>query len=221
MSVRCGTIELAIVMLTLSGCSPDAFDEHRTVTPASSKDTAIFDASTLSVSERRLMQSRSLQVTTHVGQQLTLGELLDRPTAITFFYTRCDNPNKCACTVGKFGALQRKLAERKIADKSRLLVFTFEPDFDTPDALRSYAASFDLRLDDNALMLRADPRELRALLDELEVPVNFSDKWVTLHGMCVYLFDSEGRMALAKRDGFWEPDRLATLLGELLLEPRE
>ena len=46
----------------------------------------------------------------HDGRILSLAEYLGRAdTVVAFFYTRCQNPNKCSLTITKLGDLQRRL----------------------------------------------------------------------------------------------------------------
>jgi protein SCO1/2 len=46
------------------------------------------------------------------GARVKFGEFFTgKPSVVAFFYTRCDNPNKCSLTITKLGRLQRRLAE--------------------------------------------------------------------------------------------------------------
>jgi hypothetical protein len=46
------------------------------------------------------------------GARAKFGEFFIRkPSVVAFFYTRCDNPNKCSLTITKLASLQRRLAE--------------------------------------------------------------------------------------------------------------
>ena len=47
------------------------------------------------------------------GRRASFGEFFrGKPSVVAFFYTRCDNPNKCSLTVTKLAALQEALAGR-------------------------------------------------------------------------------------------------------------
>src|SRR5262245_60826340 len=48
----------------------------------------------LAPADRPAVGQLNLKVTTHAGEVLLLKRLVDRPTAVTFFYSRCTNPNK-------------------------------------------------------------------------------------------------------------------------------
>lgn len=212
---------LACIAMTIgAGCSPASSPSASTVPHEQEAVTvsASDSGDLIAASLRTKIETSGLTVTTHDGQTASLNSLLDRPTAISFFYSRCDNPNKCACTVSRFAKIRETLINDGIADETQLLLFTFEPNFDDPGRLRSFAKSYDLVLDGNTRMIQGEPEKFVAFMRELEVPVSYSDQWVTLHGMCVYLTDSSGRIALALRNGLWDPDRLGTQLGELVRE---
>src|SRR5690242_1280002 len=46
------------------------------------------------------------------GRAITFGDFLTgKPSVVVFFYTRCNNPNKCSLTITKLARLQRALRE--------------------------------------------------------------------------------------------------------------
>ncbi len=71
----------------------------------------------------------------HDGRILALADYLGRAdTAVAFFYTRCQNPNKCSLTITKLGDLQRRLADLGMPGV-QLAAITYDPGFDLPDRL--------------------------------------------------------------------------------------
>src|SRR5262249_33614141 len=78
-----------------------------------------------------------------------------RPAVVTFFYTRCDNPNKCSLTVTRLAQLQALARERGRQHTFRIAAVTYDPAFDLPDRLRRYGADRGLVFDDDACCLRA------------------------------------------------------------------
>ena len=57
---------------------------------------------------------------------------------VAFFYTRCDNPNKCSLTITKLGRLQRRLADLGLDGRIQTAAITYDPEFDLPARLRAY-----------------------------------------------------------------------------------
>src|SRR5438046_2900829 len=76
--------------------------------------------------QRTLLQNRDIAFKDHDGRAGMLGNLLDKPTVITFFYTRCQNARKCSMAISWLGALQRQLVQAGIAGQVRLLAITYE-----------------------------------------------------------------------------------------------
>ena len=75
----------------------------------------------------------------HDGRILPLADYLGRAdTVVAFFYTRCQNPNKCSLTITKLGDLQRRLDDLGMAG-IQLAAITYDPGFDLPDRLAAYA----------------------------------------------------------------------------------
>src|SRR5262245_16263481 len=51
------------------------------------------------------------------GETGVLRDLVDRPTLITFFYTRCQNNYKCSAALTRFTALQKMIHRLDFDDK--------------------------------------------------------------------------------------------------------
>jgi protein SCO1 len=129
--------------------------------------------------------------------------LVDRPMAISFFYTRCENPRKCAAAVSQMAALQRELESAGLADRVRLLLISYEPHYDTPARLRSYGASRGLRFGPGALMISLDESAHSGVARALEAPVNTISGWVNVHGVALMLLDARGRLARRYHTVLW------------------
>ena len=152
----------------------------------------------------RLLSLEQARVVDHQGQTYPLSELIDRPVLITFFYTRCQNAQKCSATIARLALLQRELIREGMSTKVRLLAITFEPEFDTPRRLRRYAVDRGLSLGQNALAIRLEPGAHEALLKDLDTPVCYNAGWVNSHGVEAVLVDAKGRLARKYWSWGWE-----------------
>lgn len=166
--------------------------------------------------ERAQLQNLDIAFKDQDGRPGTLGELIDRPVLITFFYSRCLNSRKCSMAVNRMGALQRRLAEDGIDGKVRLLAITYEPQFDTPDRLNRYATDRGLRLGENALALQLDMNRHQQLVDELQAPVNYNAGWVNAHGVELSLLDGQGRLVRKYHTVLWDNEQVAKDVKEVL-----
>ena len=123
------------------------------------------------------------------GASITFGEFFrGQPSIVAFFYTRCDNPQKCSLTVAKLARIQNILAERGLADRIRTSAITYDPAFDLPDRLRGYGRSRGVRMDAGHRLLRAaDGADgVAAPRRHFSLGVNFIESLVNRHRLEVY-----------------------------------
>jgi hypothetical protein len=72
------------------------------------------------------------------GARLPLSRLFEgRVTALTFFYTRCGNPQKCSLTISKLARLRDLVEAGGLGDRIAVAAITYDPDFDLPPRLQT------------------------------------------------------------------------------------
>jgi len=168
--------------------------------------------------QRSYLHNLDIAFKDHNGQPGELRDLMNKPTVITFFYTRCQNGRKCSMAVSQLGALQRQLAQAGIADKVRLIAITYEPQFDTPERINRYATDRGFALGENALALQCESSQQQRLIDELEAPVSFNAGWVNTHGVELSLLDAKGRLVRQYHTLIWDNDQVASDLKRVIPE---
>ena len=127
----------------------------------------------------------------------------EKPTILGFFYTRCDNPNKCSLTITKLGLLQKRLAEEGLAGRIRIAAVTYDPGYDTPDKMKGYCQNRGFFLDQDHLALRAEKQRFNELRDYFELGVNYSSSVVNRHQIELYLVNGNGEVATAYTNFQW------------------
>jgi protein SCO1/2 len=168
---------------------------------------------------RAPVSTGGLRLTDHDGDAWRWSELTGRPAAVTFFYTRCQNPNRCERTMSRITELRAALEKEGLLSSVRLLCVTMEPAWDTPAVLREYATSHGLAGDRNVRFLRPDPTAPRALSDALDAPINQVGTQVNTHGTALYLLDRRGQVARTYRSLLWNTADVAADLRRLVEEP--
>jgi protein SCO1/2 len=154
----------------------------------------------------------------HDGATITFGEFFrGHPSVVVFFYTRCDNPQKCSLTIAKLARVQNLLLERGLSEQIRTAAITYDPAFDIPERLRGYAHN-------RGVLMNVDHRMLRAIdgINELsahfKLGVNFIESLVNRHRIEVYLLDAAGGIAASFERIHWDEqqivDRAVALLNE-------
>jgi cytochrome oxidase Cu insertion factor (SCO1/SenC/PrrC family) len=114
--------------------------------------------------------------------------------------------------------LQSVLEKVGLDTMTRLLVFTYDPEFDSPAVLKAYGNGNGFRFGPNAMMLRVDPAEKAALMDQLEIAVNFNREGVSIHGLQLLLVDSRGFLARVYHTIIWDNDQVVSDVRKLTAE---
>jgi protein SCO1/2 len=131
------------------------------------------------------------------GRPLTFGDFFGgRPSVVVFFYTRCDNPNKCSLTITKLAALQRALREHGLQGRVGTAAITYDPAYDLPPRLRAYGKNRGVIFDDSDRFLRTTAG-LGALQEYFDLGVNFGQASVNRHRIELFVLDHE--VAIAAR----------------------
>src|SRR4051794_5846511 len=100
----------------------------------------------------------------------TLGAFVDRPTVLSFFYTRCENTQKSSATVTSLGSLERALTAAGMRGRVRVLAICFEPQWDDSAPLKRFARDRDMETGDCAKAVRLDEQFQMRVIDELHAP---------------------------------------------------
>ncbi len=123
------------------------------------------------------------------GQTIAFNEVFAAPVnVIAFFYTRCMNPQKCALTVQKMGALAML-----VPDNVTCAAISYDPVFDTPALLARYARSRGLPAYNPLRLLRA-PQGMGTLIEHFDLGVGYGETTVNRHRIEVFLIDARGQI---------------------------
>lgn len=75
------------------------------------------------------------------GKRISIRQYRGRALLLTFIYTRCPLPDYCPLMTERFGDIENSLAgEPALYANTHLLSITVDPEYDTPQVLRQYAA---------------------------------------------------------------------------------
>lgn len=155
------------------------------------------------------------------GQRLTFAEALaGKPAVVVFFYTRCDNPEKCALTLSKLAQVQQRLAGINVPGGVRTVAITYDPGYDQPARLRAHANSRGLRLGPDHRVLRT-VRGWDTIRAHFELGVSYVDSLVNQHRIEAYLLDAQAIVRVAFERLQWDPDHLVLRVLALVNEPPE
>ena len=124
------------------------------------------------------------------GRGLSFGAFfIGRPSVVTFFYTRCMNPEKCSLTITKLARLQKLLKSQGLENAINLAAITYDPAFDLPERLHAYGAGRGFLFSERAKLIRTQG-PLQPLQDHLDLGVGFGPSTVNRHRIELFLMDA-------------------------------
>jgi cytochrome oxidase Cu insertion factor (SCO1/SenC/PrrC family) len=134
-----------------------------------------------------------------------------RPSVLTFFYSRCMNPNKCSLTVTKLARLQQRIHGDGLAGRFNIAAVSYDPAFDLPARLRLYGADRGMSFDDRSRLLRTTG-PFEPFQRWLDLGVGYGSTTVNQHRLDIVVLDNAGRpCAGAVRVQWDEAEVLAAL----------
>lgn len=114
-----------------------------------------------------------------------------RPSLLVFFYTRCENPNRCSLAITRLGKLQQSLQKENLHDKLKIAAVTYDPLFDTSQRMKPYCKHRGFQLDEDNRCLRA-VEGMETLLRYITPAVNYNEAIINHHGTELFLVDDAG-----------------------------
>ncbi|WP_164119073.1 SCO family protein [Sphingorhabdus sp. Alg239-R122] len=138
-----------------------------------------------------------------------------KPIVVGFFYTRCGNPNKCTRTIHNLARIQEEIKKRGLEGKVRVCAVSYDAQFDTPTALKSYGEARNFRFSEDYRMFRIS-EGFDQLVKSMELEVSFEEKRVTSHRIELFVLDGCGEVAHSFVRLQNEPDKVAGALFELV-----
>lgn len=154
------------------------------------------------------------------GRRGRLHELFrDRVTVLAFIYTQCDDVNGCPLATFVMGGIARQLqSDARIADKLRLVSYSFDLKHDTPEVLERYAKSFRPAGADWDFVTAPDRAALAPVLAAYEQSVQQSEGHAFAHILRVFLIDPDLRIRNIYSTSFLHADTLAADVRTVLME---
>lgn len=130
----------------------------------------------------------------HDGNELPFREFFTgRPTIVVFFYTRCDNPQKCSLTLTKLARVQQILSERGFGERIRTAAITYDPEYDLAARMRNYGINRGLQFGPDRRMFRTTSG-FPAVQRHFRLGVNFIRSLVNRHRLEVFVLAADGRV---------------------------
>lgn len=141
----------------------------------------------------------------HRGQPVYARDLRKQPMVMSFIFTRCGDPSMCPATSQRMAELGTRLEKSGLTDP-RLVLVSFDPEYDTPGILRQYSDA--LGMDSNQFeLLTGDKETIMALLRLTGVRTIHEDGTI-VHNLVTLLTDDHGRIILRQDGSRWSADAI-------------
>lgn len=82
------------------------------------------------------------KLTNQDGKRFGFKDYRGKNLVVTFIFTRCPDADMCPRMSIQFSDLEKQLRGTPLAENTRLLSVSFDPEYDKPEILRNYAAGY-------------------------------------------------------------------------------
>ena len=148
-----------------------------------------------------------------------------KPTVLSFIFTTCDDVNGCPLATYVMRSVQDALqADPSTADKARLVSFSFDPVFDTPDVIDAYGSQFRAGDFDWQFLTTEGATTLDPILSAYgqwvirDYDENGEYKGTMSHILRVFLIDESRQIRNIYSTSFLHADTVANDVRSLLME---
>ena len=152
------------------------------------------------------------ELTDENGQSIRFSDFRGSALAFTFFFTRCPLPDYCPRMSKDFAETRQLLFNTHDAPTNwQFLTISFDPDFDQPNMLTSYAKFFRDNNPDRWRFAAASTNAIARLAPQLDLMV-VRDSTGISHNLRTVVVDPQGRIAHQFDGNKWTPQMLADAL---------
>lgn len=161
------------------------------------------------------------------GEPKRLRDLLQgRITILSFIYTRCADPTACPYATGVLSDIHKITGQDPAIAKSlRLITFSFDPEYDSPEVMTSYRKQLGMtEMGSEWMFLTTSSAEVAEPIlhdygQTIDVKLDPDDPLGPLnHLLRVYLIDREGMIRNIYSTGLLDPRLVLTDVRTLLME---
>ena len=143
--------------------------------------------------------------TNELARAVSTSEFKGKAVAITFIFTRCPLPTFCPRMSSNFEEVQKKLLAATNAPANwHLLTISFDPEFDSPAIMKSYAQRYQADAS-HWNFLTGSPLEISGICDQLGQKF-WKEEGAINHNLRTAVFDATGRLQQLFQGNSWSAD---------------
>lgn len=150
------------------------------------------------------------ELISETGKAIHFSDFRGKAVAFTFIFTRCPLPDYCPRMGNHFAkARELILANTSAPTNWQFLSISFDPDFDKPAVLSSYANFYRKDNADRWMFAAAPMSSLAQLAPRLDLIVNREAGGSISHNLRTVVLDPQGRIHRQFDGNLWTPAQLA------------
>ena len=156
------------------------------------------------------------------GRDFSFSQVRGKVLVVAYIYTNC--PDICHIISKKMNVFKEQIKKSGLQDRVYFVSISFDPERDTPDALRHHAEMMNLDLD-NWVFLTGDQDSVNEILkvagmeaikDTVETGGKVDQSYSLLHRDRISLADKNGRIRKHYKGSEFNPDELLEDIKRLL-----
>jgi protein SCO1/2 len=156
-----------------------------------------------------------VKLVNHDGRPFNTHRLKGRALVVNFIYTRCPLPDQCPLLSANFAQLNAAFRrEPSLRAKAHLLSVTLDPEFDRPEVLRGYGATYAGGEFGDWDFATGDPAEVRRFAEFFGLVYKAEGGQVT-HSLRTAVVAPDGRLHKIYRGNEWKPEDVLSELKNL------
>jgi protein SCO1/2 len=143
------------------------------------------------------------------GNTIHISDFRGKALAFTFFYSRCPLPDYCVRMSKNFSETRKLLQATNAPDNWQLLSISFDPAFDSPEMLSSYANAYRNGNTNRWLFAAASTNTLSGLAPRLDLMIMRDGDNIMSHNLRTVVLDPQGKIFRQLDGNEWTPQALA------------
>jgi protein SCO1/2 len=155
--------------------------------------------------------------TNQFGEPFQLQSLRGQVVGLTFFFTRCPYPTFCPRTTSQFGEVAEALAAKDAGVTNwHLLQISFDPDYDSPKALKAYAEQHGYD-PERWTFATADMQVLDAVTEQFGCEFGRDGEFYS-HNVRTVVINPQGEVSLIITGNTWQVEAMVQSMREAAVE---
>jgi len=153
------------------------------------------------------------KLTDQNGRVIHLNDFRGKAVVLTFIYTRCPLPNFCPLMSKNFSQLEERLSA-EFSNRYQLLSVSMDPDFDTPEVLKEYAARYNASSRDWSFAT-GDSEQIKFVAGLIGL-YYVKENGLISHDLRTALIGPDGRLVHLWKSNVWTPYEVQRMVREAL-----